>query len=145
MTNNVKISCIVDTTNPAAALGFKMLIDDRQFFNTDHVQTQQEITIEIPDDEAEHELKFILKNKTTEHTQVDAAGNVVADSRLIITDIAFEDVPLGHVVSEEAVYTHDFNGNGSTVQEKFFEDMGCNGVVSIKFTTPMYLWLLEHL
>ena len=139
------ISCIVDTTNSAAALGFEAWINNQKFFDSDHVQAQQQIVVEIADDDGEHELRFVLKNKTSEHTQVDGAGNIVSDARLIVTDLEFEEIALGHILTEQAVYTHNFNGTQKEIQDKFYGEMGCNGIVSLKFTTPIYLWLLEHM
>ena len=46
---------------------------------------------------------------------------------------------------EQAVYTHDFNGTSKATENKFYGELGCNGTVSLKFSTPMYLWLLEHM
>jgi hypothetical protein len=145
MSNTVTISCILNTTDPAATLGFEAWVDDIKFVDTDHVQAQQPIVIEIDDDDGEHELKFILKNKTSDHTQVDEAGNIVSDARLIIADLAFDEIQLGHMVTEQAVYSHDFNGTEKSIQAKFYGEIGCNGTVSLKFSTPMYLWLLEHM
>jgi len=87
----------------------------------------------------------VLKNKTAEHTQVDDHGNIITDARLLITDLAFDEIKLGHMLVEQAVYTHNFNGTGATIQDKFYGELGCNGTVSLKFSTPMYLWLLEHM
>jgi hypothetical protein len=145
MTDTVTISCDLDTTDPVAKLGFEAWIDDKKFHDTDHVSHCQRIFIEIPDDDAEHELRLIMKNKTTEHTQVDEAGNIIADARLKITDIAFDEIQLGHMTTEQATYEHDFNGTRALSQHKFYGEMGCNGTVSLKFTTPIYLWLLEHM
>ena len=145
MSNTVTITCTVDTTDPAAALGFEAWINNQKFVDSDHVQAQQLIVIEIADDDGEHELKFVLKNKTSDHTQVDADGNIVSDARLFVTDLAFDEIQLGHMVTEQAVYTHDFNGTQKEIQDKFYREMGCNGTVSLKFTTPIYLWLLEHM
>ena len=145
MTSTVSISCTLDTTDPAAALGFEAWVDDQKLFDCDHVQAQQQVVIEIADDDGEHELRFVLKNKTSDHTQIDEAGNIVADARLIITDLSFDEIQLGHMVTEHAVYTHDFNGTGQPTQDKFYGEMGCNGTVSLKFSTPIYLWLLEHM
>jgi hypothetical protein len=145
MTNTVTISCIVNTTNPTAALGFEAWVDDQKFFDTDHVQAQQPIVIEIDNNDSEHELRYVLKNKTSDHTQVDKAGNIVSDATLIVTDLAFDEIRLGHMVTEQAIYTHDFNGTGTSTQDKFYGEIGCNGTVSLKFTTPIYLWLLENM
>jgi hypothetical protein len=48
--------------------------------------------------------------------------------------------------SEQAEYHHDCNGTAQQViLDKFYREMGCNGTVSLKFTTPVYLWLLENM
>jgi hypothetical protein len=143
--NTVKISCVIDTTDCKSALGMEIWFDDQQIFNQDWVTESQTISYELSDIDAEHELRFVMKNKTADHTKVDESGIIVKDACLIISDLAFDDIALGNIVTEKAVYTHNFNGNGETVQDKFFGQMGCNGTVSIKFTTPMYLWLLENL
>ena len=144
--SNTTISCTLDTTNPTASLGFEAWVDDQKFFDSNHVQARQPIVIEIADNDGEHELRFVLKNKTSDHTQVDETGNIVADAMLIVTDLAFDEIQLGHMVTEQAVYTHDFNGTKQLTQDKlFYREMGCNGTVSLKFSTPIYLWLLEHM
>jgi hypothetical protein len=120
-------------------------LDDQQIFNQDRVTEPQTVSYEFSDLDAEHELRFVMKNKTADHTTVDESGIIVKDACLIISDLAFDDIALGNIVTEKAVYTHDFNGTVSLIQDKFFGQMGCNGTVSIKFTTPMYLWLLENL
>jgi hypothetical protein len=145
MSNTVSISCTLDTTNPSAILGFEAWVDDQKFFDTDHVQAQQQVVVEIADDSGEHELRFVLKNKTSNHTHLDSNGNIVADAGLIVSDLAFDEIQLGHMVTEQAVYTHDFNGAGTIANDKFYGEMGCNGAVSLKFSTPVYLWLLEHM
>jgi hypothetical protein len=109
------------------------------------VTEEKQISMEIPDDDSEHELRFILKNKTAEHTQVDEAGNIISDSTLAITDLAFDEIKLGYIATALTVYTHDFNGTAEESQHKFYSEMGCNGTVNLKFTTPLYLWLLENM
>ena len=144
MTNSVTISCILNTTDPTALLGFEAWIDDKKFIDIDHVQANQVISMEIPDTDAEHELKFILKNKTDKHTQIDEEGNIISDTMLTITDLSFDEIKLGHMVTKLATYTHDFNGTKELTQEKFYGEIGCNGTVSLKFSSPSYLWLLEN-
>jgi hypothetical protein len=119
--------------------------DDQKIFDQDWITESQTISYKLSDLDAEHELRFVMKNKTTAHTKVDESGVIVKDACLIISDLAFDDIALGHILTEKAVYTHNFNGNGEAVQDKFFGQIGCNGTVSLKFTTPMYLWLLENL
>lgn len=146
MTPTASITLNLDTTDATAKLGFEAWIDDRKFLDVDHVKQAQQVTLELEDqDDAEHELRLVLKNKTDEHTQVDEHGNILKDARLRISDLAFDEITLGHMLVEQAVYTHNFNGTGATTQAKFYGEMGCNGTVSLKFATPMYLWLLEHM
>ena len=146
MTSTVSITFNLATTDAMAELGFEAWIDQRKFLDLDHVKETQPVTVELDDqDDAEHELRLVLKNKTAEHTQVDEQGNIITDARLLITDVAFDEIRLGHMFFEQAVYTHDFNGTGKATEDKFYGELGCNGTVSLKFATPMYLWLLEHM
>lgn len=146
MVSTVSITFNLDNNDTTAELGFEAWIDDHRFLDLYHVTQAQQVTVELEDkDDAEHELKLVLKNKTTTHTTVDEHGNILTDARLRITNMAFDDIRLGHLFTEHAVYTHDFNGTGKTTVEKFYGELGCNGTVTLKFTTPMYLWLLEHM
>jgi hypothetical protein len=145
MTDTVAISCTLDTTNPMFNLGFELWVDEKMLFDTDHVENKQQVLVEIGDTEGEHELRFVMKNKTQDHTQIDEAGNIVSDARLIVTELAFDQIQLGYMVAEQAIYTHDFNDTKEPIQDKFYSEMGCNGTVSLKFSTPIYLWLLEHM
>ena len=138
-------SCSISTTDAAATLGMEIWLDQEQIFNVDHVKEIIKFTHEFDEADAEHELRFVMKNKTVEHTRVDEGNNIVHDASLTITDIAFEEIDLGHMLVEQTVYTHDFNGTQPEIKDKFFNVMGCNGTVSFKFTTPIYQWLLEHM
>ena len=146
MTPKVTITFNLATTDATAALGFEAWLDDRRFLDVDHVTQAQQVAVELDDqDNVAHELRLVLKNKTAEHTQIDEHGNILADARLSITDVAFDEIQLGHMFAEKAVYTHNFNGTGEVTEDKFFNELGCNGTVTLKFTTPIYLWLLEHM
>jgi hypothetical protein len=145
MTNNIIISCHIDTTDASAALGLEIWVDNQKYFDTDHVVTAEKISIELVEDEADHELRFVMKNKTADHTKINATGEITKDATLTISDLTFDEIALGHMLVDHAVYTHDFNGTGTETQSKFYNEMGCNGTVSLKFSTPIYLWLLEHM
>ena len=146
MTSMVTISFTLDTTDASAALGFEAWIDDRKCLDVDHVQKAQQVVVELEDtDSAEHELRLVLKNKTVDHTQIDEHGNILTDARIIVSDVAFDEIQLEHLFGEHTVYTHNFNGTSTTIQTKCYGEMGCNGTVSLKFTTPVYLWLLEYM
>jgi hypothetical protein len=146
MNSNIIIACNLSPTDSSAALGFEAWINGLKFFDSEHVQTAQQLSVEIADtDNKEHELKFVMKNKTSDHTKIDEHSNIISDARLIITDLTFDAIELGQIFIDKAVYTHNFNGTGKETQEKFYGEIGCNGIVSLRFSTPMYLWLLEHM
>jgi hypothetical protein len=146
MSNSLKISCSIGATDPDSKLGLELWVDDQCLYNNESVDSVSiPVEIEIADDEGEHELRFVMKNKTVEHTKIDDNGNIVSDANLTIADVAFDGIKLGHLLTKSAVYTHDFNGTGNQTEEKFFGEMGCNGTVGLKFSSPFYLWLLEHM
>jgi len=146
MASTVIISCVVSTSDPAIPLGFEAWIDDTKFFDSEHVRDPQQMSTEISDDdELEHELRLVMKNKTEEHTVLNDIGDIVQDARLTVTDLTFDGIKLGNIVAEKAVYEHDFNGSTEKSLHEFFGEMGCNGTVSIKFTTPVYMWMLENM
>ena len=135
----------LDSSDYTAKLTFEVLLNDSVMFTTEHVSEPTSITIAVSDDDAEHELKFVLKNKTHEHTKLNEAGDIASDAMLSISNIAFDDIKLGHMFFEQALYLHDMNGSQSMNQHKFYGNMGCNGYVSLKFSTPVYIWLLENM
>ena len=145
MTNTISITFELTASNDQAELGFEAWVDAEKFIDIAHVQGQQLIKIDINDADGEHTLELKLKNKKEAHTKIDANGNIVSDAVLTIADLAFDEIKLGHMVTELATYTHDFNGTKETTQDKFHGIMGCNGTAGLKFTTPIYLWLLENM
>ena len=140
-----QISCQIGNTDPSAKLGLEIWIDNQQIFNSDHITEKTPLTFDVAEDEADHELRFVMKNKTVAHTQIDFSGNIVTDARLTISDVAFDEIKLGQMFIDQTQYTHDFNGSQPEITDRFYGEMGCNGTVSLQFTTPIYLWLLEHM
>ena len=144
MSDTVKIACTVSTSNLLANIGLEVWLDDQQLFDRNHVNDQQ-LEWSISEEDADHELRFVMKNKTTDHTQLDEHGKIIQDSRITIQNLCFDEIELGQLFIDHAEYTHNFNGTKDIVTDKFYGEMGCNGTVSLKFTTPVYLWLLENM
>jgi hypothetical protein len=142
---NTKITFSISPTDSQAKLGFETWLDDQKVIDIDHVQALTEILIPVDDSEAEHVLKLILKGKHSDHTTINEAGDILADAMLEINNFLVDGIALGQVVTENTVYTHNFNGTGIESQHQFFGAMGCNGTVELRFTTPIYLWLLENM
>jgi hypothetical protein len=143
--STTSITFDLDSTDYTARLAFEVLLNDTVVFATDHVTQPTTVKFDIADDDGEHELKFVLKNKTQDHTVVDENSNIISDAVLSIANAALDEIKLGHMFFEQLHYYHDTNGSQLFAEHKFFGVMGCNGYVSLKFSTPFYLWLLENM
>ena len=143
--STVKFSCVVAPSTTAVPLGCEIWIDDACVFDQDHMSEPVVVEHEFSDDDGEHTLQIRLKNKLSEHTRVDDQGNILEDALLSVTEITFDEIDCTQIVQDKAVYYHNLNGTGSEIQDRFFADLGCNGTVELKFSTPIYLWLLENM
>ena len=143
--STVKFSCAVSPSDTAVPLGCEIWIDNTCVFNQDRVSEPTDVEHEFNDDNGEHTLRITLKNKLPEHTQVDEQDNILSDVLLNVSGISFDEIDCTQIVHDLAVYRHNLNGTAPEIEDKFFGDMGCNGTVELKFTTPVYLWLLESM
>lgn len=145
MTNTTKLSCKIDSTDPSCPLGLEIWLNQEKLLDASHVQNPINFEYDLPDQDSEYELKFMMKGKTQDHTKISESGEIIKDARLTIDNIAFDQIELGKLFSTMANYEHNFNGTQPAIQEKFYGELGCNGTVSLKFTTPLYLWFLENM
>ena len=144
--NLLPIEFEISSTDAAVELGIQVWIDDLCVHQHSHVTETYQFRHEIDDDEEKsHELKIVMTGKTVEHTQLDDDGNITKDAMLSIRGIALDGINIDKLVHTLATYQHDFNGTQPQCSDKFFGHMGCNGSVILEFTTPSYLWLLEHM
>ena len=143
--STVKFSCVVAPSETAVPLGCEIWIDDACVFAQDHVTDPTVVEHKISDNDGDHLLRITLKNKLPEHTQIDDQGTILSDALLSVTEISFDEIDCTQIVHDHSVYRHNLNGNGPEILDQFFGDMGCNGTVELKFTTPVYLWLLENM
>jgi hypothetical protein len=144
--NLLSIELDISSTDAAAALGIQVWVDDLCVHQHIHVSENYHVQYEINDDEEKsHLLKIVMTGKTAAHTQLDADGNIVKDVMLSIRNIAIDGINIDKLVHRLATYQHNFNGTQPQCSDKFFGFMGCNGSVTLEFTTPGHLWLLEHM
>ena len=139
-----KLSFFVQSTGPDLYLTVRL--DDKIIYNKSPEEDLEKITWSFNDtDESEHLLCFEMSGKCAEHTKISESGEILQDRLIKITDVAFDDIILGQMFNELAEYHHDFNGYGDPTVGKFYGEMGCNGRVELKFTTPIYIWILENM
>lgn len=95
------------------------------------------VEFDIEDHRGDHLMEICVQGKTHEHTDPDLLIN--------IEKVQIEDIDFTGRFYEISEYTHDFNGSGDVVSEKFYRSLGCNGSVKLGYSTPLCLWLLEYL
>ena len=139
-----KLSFDVEPTDQALPL--IVLLDDQIVWqNTVEQKCKVEIRCLENIEQPEHVLKIVLHGKDSTHTTLDANNNIIADSSLQFSNFLADDINITQLVIDRNTYQHNFNGNGSETTEQFFGTMGCNGTVTFKFSTPLYIWLLENI
>ena len=127
-------------------LGFRVLVDGTEQWATQHIKQPETVSIEIPDSDEEilHELKLELSGKELDHTTIDDQGQIVSDVLVTVSNITLDDIRIDYPVYCNSEYYHDFNGTQAETTDKFYGTLGCNGSVIFKFSTPIFLWLLDH-
>ena len=139
------ISFDLTSSDYDCGLGFEVFYNNKQILNIDHCQSSTMLAFTLDAEEGDQELKFIMKNKTMDHTTVDENGQIVKDAYLNISNFTINSVELGHTFLEQCKYHHDFNGSQDPVVDKFYGDMGCNGTLIFSFQSPIYLWLVMNM
>ena len=142
-----KIKLSLDITNPSEFhnLGIELWIDKAKFFDnligpgTHHVIHEFEIA------DGDHCFKIKFKNKRHEHTKIDEAGGIISDALINVSNICLDEIKIDQLIHEKAEYIHDTNGIETIAVHPFYGNLGCNGHVQLKFSTPVYLWLLENM
>ncbi len=140
-----KISFDIETSDAECLLGVEIWLDDVVLLSNNHVQDKITFVHDISDDDGEHEFRIVMLGKTTDHTRVDEAGNIVKDATLQISNVVIDDLDVNQLFLDKCVYTHNFNGTRPEITDTFFGIAGCNGTISFSFSTPIYLWLLENM
>jgi len=142
---NLLFKCTLSNNSQVDNLGIEIWLDDYKFFDQNISKGSHQVVHSFPEDEAEHCLCFVLKNKIAEHTIINESGEILSDALIEISNIMFDNINLDQMLYNQAIYTHDSNGTSDLSETKFYGSMGCNGTVELKFSTPFYMWLLEHM
>jgi hypothetical protein len=145
MTEPIVVSGVISPTSCGVAIGAEVWIDQHCVINCEHVDSAISFKHTLDDSDGEHELRIVMKHKQAAHTVLDDQGNITQDAMLTVSDLEFDGINIMQIAVDHAEYCHDFNGSQPVGMDQFYGDMGCNGTVSLKFTTPVYLWLLEHM
>jgi hypothetical protein len=135
-------------TPPEIPLELAIYFNNEKIFDFDKSLQQSNFCKELTNlsDNEPCSLRFVMNNKTYEHTKIDEEGNIIGDCRIAISNVTFDDIALGQLLIDNADYLHSKNASDGQIEKnKFYGEMGCNGTVELKFYTPIYLWLLENM
>lgn len=144
--DSVRISLDVVNTSRDHNMSIELWIDRIKFFDSEISPGQHHIMHEALLEDGKHIFRLVLKNKTAQHTTIDAQGNIIADSTVRVQSFKLDDIDILQMLVQLGEYVHDGNGSEETVSvHKFFGEMGCNGHAQLSFESPVYLWLLENM
>ncbi len=144
--DTVRLSLDVVNTSANHNLCIELWIDKDKFFDSEISPGQHHIIHQCDLGDGEHIFRLKLKNKSSEYTQVDSAGNIVSDATVRLDKFVVDDIDISQLFVELGQYIHDGNGSEETVSiHKFYSELGCNGHAQLSFNSPIYLWLLENM
>lgn len=136
---------------------FKISIGDKEYV---HDTLASNDTVEYFEFDAEvtegvHSLNITFLNKTIYDTTLDASGNIVKDLLLNIESIEIDEIDLGMLKWSASIYyptyPESYKQQASNAEQQIDTEvkncvnLGWNGIWSLPFTSPFYMWLLENI
>jgi hypothetical protein len=140
----IPVKFSVSNTGHNQPLTLRLLLDNICVWESQVVDSQT-VSVDLSVEDGDHQLIWEMSGKANEYTVLDPDNNIVSDVCLEFTNIEFDGINVDQIIQKLAQYRHNFNGNGHASEHKFYHSMGCNGTVNLDFTSPVYLWLLEHM
>ena len=90
--------------------------------------------------EGEHCIKIGLFDKDGKTQTIMADDRIVKDQLLNIDSIIMDDIDLGYLLHANSTFVDQ---SGQEYQQMV--NLGLNGIWTMPFQTPIYVWLLENL
>lgn len=120
---------------------------DNRHINTFSLGETSNITffVENSKDTINHKIYIKLFGKSENDTIVDEFGKIISDKFAILTRISFDSIDVTELYTNgHQCYKHSHNNTTKTLEDEFYGFMGCNGIVTIDFYTPIHKWFLEN-
>jgi len=124
----------------------EVYVNDTNIFQTTAQQKIQTIIYDIDESPADHELKLVMSGKTSDHTMINDNGQITSDIFFIVNRLEFEELDMKEMFCQgrRSRHRHNFNSTQPEFDDEFYGNLGCNGIVTIPFSTPIYLWLANN-
>ena len=117
-----------------------------QFGEICEKDTLVELDVEI-EDNTENYLTIEYMNKDAKRDVVLGWGDLVADKRIEINSISFDDIELDffQLIDPDTFKYEPIDPEGVVGKDFDATKLSWNGKTTLRFTTPVYIWLLENL
>jgi hypothetical protein len=143
--DRIKLSLDIVNASEFHNMGIELWIDKNKFFDNAISPGRHHVIHEFECADGDHWFKIVLKDKIPENTTVDADGNILSDALIDIENLCLDEINIDNILHSLADYVHDGNGSQTIAVHTFYGHLGCNGRVQLKFSSPVYLWLLENM
>jgi hypothetical protein len=129
-------------TNPGTSLGLEIWFDQQCMINQDNFDDHLKFHYKFQNKHQTHQLKIILKDKTSAHTVVDSNNQIISDTAIQIHDFKLNDISMIDTFFLLANYQSKELGVIPLVN--CFGYIGFNGEVTFNFTSPVDLWVVNN-
>jgi len=129
-------------TNPGISLGLEIWFDQQCVINQDNFDNHLEFYYKFQNKHQPHQLKIILKNKTSAHTVVDSNNQIISDTAIQIQNFKLNDISMIDTFFLLADYQSKELGVISLMS--CFGYIGFNGEVTFNFTSPVDTWVVNN-
>jgi hypothetical protein len=127
-------------------ISIAIYINNSLLFDATAKQATQSVTCELSEEPGDHVLTLVMSGKNHTHTTIDDTGKIISDVYVNIDKLEFEELDMKEIYClGKPCYTHSFNSTQPEFLDEFYGIVGCNGTVKIEFSTPIHLWLLDHI
>lgn len=141
----MQITLAISANQVCDDLILEVWLDKTKLFESTAKIQQQVITAELSEDPNNHVLELIMRGKLPCHTVCDQQNNIKSDVYFEINKLEFDDMDVHDIFCQGyECYSHNFNSPGTDILDEFYGIIGCNGVVKLNFTTPIYLWAMQY-
>ena len=121
------------------------LIEDTEIFERKSDNDGRIISFKRDLSDGNHDLKIEYLGKETPDTRVDNDGNISADHLIHIEEVEIDEIELGFLAYRNGTFYPDRTDYPELEESMKMTDIGYNGVWTLNFEVPTYIWFLENL
>jgi hypothetical protein len=142
----MQVELSISATADASDIQTVIFADSTEVLNSSAKNKSQRVFFEIDEDiQNTHIITICMSGKQPKHTTVDELGNILTDVMIRVEHIIIDEIDCTDIFCSGLLcYRHNSNGGQPEFVDEFYGLLGCNGIVTFEFTTPIHLWFLSH-